>query len=395
MRPPGRKPRLLLLLWIIPALACHKASAVDQDELQRKIESLRIQYGIPAVAYAVATSEDVLVQNVLGYRNNATKEKAHLDDLFHIGSLGKAVTALAAGKLVEKGLLSWEARFFDIFPEIQDGTRPEYEDITLKDLLSHRARLIPFQGGTQWKIIDDFEKSLPETVSNQEIMIAFAKYLLTLEPIVLGQNERLRYSNVGYQLAGSMIERASQRSWVKWIDELNRDLNARFYLGWPVSFDRNQPRGHLIPKEQGFEGDDHIPMPDDIKEFLNPHLFYTSFAGHISISMPDYVKFVQLHLKGLKGEDNYLKAKTYDFVLRGLPEYALGWSNDLYQSKHLHMHVGGFVSFRAYVKLIEEDDLAIVVFMNTGIKRSLEGLHEIRFLLQDYFLSESDISNIL
>jgi CubicO group peptidase (beta-lactamase class C family) len=305
--------------------------------------------------------------------------------LFHIGSLGKAVTALAAGKLVEKGLLSWETRFFDIFPEIREGTRPEYENITLKDLLSHRARLIPFKGGTQWKIIDDFEKSLRETATNQEIMIAFARYLLTLEPIVLGKNERLRYSNVGYQLAGLMIEKVSQRSWDKWIDDLNKELDIRFYPGWPVSFDRNQPRGHMIPKEQGFEGGNHIPMPDDIKEFLYPHLHYTSFAGHISISIPDYVKFAQLHLRGLKGEDNYLKAETYDFILRGLPEYAMGWSNDLYQSKHLHTHLGGFVSFRAHVKLIEENDLAIIVFMNTGTSRSMEGLHKIRFLLQDSF----------
>ena len=142
----------------------------------------------------------------------------------------------------------------------------------------------------------------------------------------------------------------------------------------------------MIPQEQGFEGDAHIPLPDDIQKFLAPHLFYTSFAGYISVSMPDYVKFAQLHLKGLKGEDNYLKAETYDFILRGLPVYALGWANDFYQGKHLYHHVGGFVSFRAHVKLVEEDDLAIIVFMNTGTSQSMEGLHKIRFLLQDYFM---------
>jgi CubicO group peptidase (beta-lactamase class C family) len=360
--------------------------AIDKLEIQRKVDSLRVHYNIPAVACAAASSDSVLFQYVTGFRNNQTKEKIHSADKFHIGSLGKAVTAFVAGKLVEDGSLSWDTKFFDLFPEIRENTHPGYEKTTLQDLLSHRARLIPFKGGKQWKIIEDFENSLGKGVSDEKIMIAFARYLLTLEPVVLGEHESIRYSNVGYQLAGLMIERVSHKKWARWVNELNRDLDIRFYVGWPVDVSKEQPIGHLIPEEQGFEGSEHIPISDEIQEFLAPHLYYTSFAGHISISMPDYIRFVQLHLKGLQGVDNYLNAETYDFILRGLPEYAMGWSNDYYQSKHLHCHMGGFVSFQAHVKLVEEDDLAIIVFMNTGANRSSEGLHKIRFLLQDYFM---------
>lgn len=383
-----RIPKRLFFLIGVLFFVYQGSFPTEKLDIQRKIEDLRIKYGIPAVAYAVANNDRVLVQNVLGYRNNRTEEKVRLNDKFHIGSLGKAVTALVAAKLVEEGALTWDTKFFEVFPEIQESTHPGYKNITLKDLLSHRARLISFQGGEQWKIIADFEKSMKADASHDrdKAMIEFARYLLTLEPIVLRKDESIRYSNVGYQLAGMMIERVSKKKWEAWIEELNRDLNIEFYLGWPIAHSRGQPLGHMIPSEQGFDGDEHIPIPDDIQEFLAPHLFYTSFAGHISISLPDYVKFVQLHLEGLKGKDNYLKAKTYRFLLGGLPVYALGWANDLYQGKHLYHHVGGFVSFRGHVKLVEENDLAIIVFMNTGTQESLEGLHKIRFLLQDYFL---------
>jgi len=378
--------RQFILICILIISIFHELFAIDKFEIQRKVDSLRVHYGIPAVAYAVATSDSIIINHAIGYGNNLTKEKVRLNDKFHIGSLGKAVTAFVAGKLVENGLISWDTKFFDVFPEIKENTHPGYKNISIKDLLSHRARLIPFKGGKQWKVIEDFEKSLSKDISNDKVMIEFARYLLTLEPIVLRERELIRYSNVGYQLAGLMIEKMSNKKWDQLINELNKDLDIQFHLGWPVSFSKDQPIGHLIPKEQGFEGGEHIPIPDEIQEFLNPHLYYTSFAGHISISMPDYIRFIQLHLRGLKGIDNYLKSKTYDVILRGLPEYAMGWSNDLYQSKHLHCHMGGFVSFQAHIKLVEEDNLAIIVFMNTGANKSSEGLHKIRFLLQDYFL---------
>lgn len=376
--------RILLLTFLFTAPQSSIPS--NHPQIHQKIDSLRVQYGIPAVAYAVATSDSTMIQNVLGVRNNQTNETTTLSDLFHIGSLGKAVTAFIGGKLVEEKRLTWETRFFDVFPELEEGTHPGFKNITFKDLLSHRARLVPFKGGKQWKIIEDFESSLSNDVPSDKIMIQFARYLLTLEPVTLNEWERLRYSNVGYQLAGLMIEKVSGKKWVQLIDELNRDLNIHLHFDWPITVGHDQPIGHMIPEEQSFDGDEHIPIPDTIQAFLKPHLDYTYFSGHMSLSLPDYIKFAQLHLDGLKGNDNYLKAETYDFILRGLPEYAMGWSNDLYQSKHLHCHIGGFVSFQAHVKLVEEDDLAIVVFINSGANESSKGLHEIRFLLQKYFL---------
>ncbi len=359
---------------------------IINQKVHHKIDSLRKEYNIPATAYAVVKSDSVIIQKTLGYRNNRTREKVTLNDKFHIGSLGKAVTSFIVGKLVELDLISWETKFLDIFPEIKENSHPGYRNITLKDLLSHRARLIPFKGGKQWKIIEDFEKSINRNVPEKDIMVKFAAYLLALEPAFREKNQLICYSNVGYQLAGLMLERVCEKPWEQLMDELNRDLNIKFHVGWPESYGSNQPAGHMIPKEQGFKGSEHIPIPDHIQEFLSPHLFYTKFAGHISISMPDYIKFIQLHMLGLKGVNNYLKAETYDIILSGLPEYSMGWSNDFYKSKHLHMHSGGFVSFQAFIKIIEEDDLAIIVFMNSGTGKSSERLHKIRFLLQDYFM---------
>jgi hypothetical protein len=54
------------------------------------------------------------------------------------------------------------------------------------------------------------------------------------------------------------------------------------------------------------------------------HLDYTEPSGDLNIKLKDYIKFLQLNLKGLAGQNNYLKAETYTFLHNGIKDYALG-----------------------------------------------------------------------
>ena len=72
-------------------------------------------------------------------------ETASLNDRFHIGSNTKAMTAFIIAKYVESGKLNWPTKFFDLYPEWKKESKPDYETINLKDLLSHRAGIQPFR----------------------------------------------------------------------------------------------------------------------------------------------------------------------------------------------------------------------------------------------------------
>lgn len=63
------------------------------------------------------------------------------DDKFHIGSNTKAITSFISVLLVEQGQIKWDTKFLDLFPELKQKSRKEYQNITLQDLLTFRGRL--------------------------------------------------------------------------------------------------------------------------------------------------------------------------------------------------------------------------------------------------------------
>lgn len=51
------------------------------------------------------------------------------------------MTVAMEARLVESGILDWEAPLEKMLPDLAQGMRPEYRNVTLVQLLSHRAGL--------------------------------------------------------------------------------------------------------------------------------------------------------------------------------------------------------------------------------------------------------------
>lgn len=106
------------------------------------VDSVRVAFGLPALVGAIVTVEDPeFARAVSGSRRAAGGPAATLDDLWHLGSNLKAFTAMLAAIAVERGDITWETTVPDAFPELAGSICPEYQDITLRDLLSHQSRL--------------------------------------------------------------------------------------------------------------------------------------------------------------------------------------------------------------------------------------------------------------
>ncbi|WP_054750052.1 serine hydrolase domain-containing protein [Ruminiclostridium josui] len=107
------------------------------------IEGLQEYYKIPGFTYCIIRDGKIIKMDALGYIFDGSKRKVSIEDKFQIGSCGKSYTALIASKLVEKGLISWDTKIFDLFPEWMNNSNQAYYSITLKDLLSHKTLLQP------------------------------------------------------------------------------------------------------------------------------------------------------------------------------------------------------------------------------------------------------------
>lgn len=330
-------------------------------------DSIRKEYRMPALAYAVIKSDKVLTMEVCGTRRSDSTEATTLQDKFHLGSNTKAITSYVAAKLIEDGKIGWQTTFFQLFPALKDSSLPDYQNITLQDLLSHRAGILPFTSGLE-------QKKVPKLTGSQgEKWRQFATWLLKQSPVKYKKEgfSMSQYSNAGYVLAAIMLEEASGKTWAELVTETLGKIKIKPVFGFPNKSNVHQPWGHRTGLAWGM-GDNYIepckPNDDYNLDLIAP-------AGDISMSLPEYVKFLQEHLKGLKGKNGLLTMSSIQLMHYGLPEYALGWGNTSLKGKKISYHDGSGGTFYCHVILLKEQDLGIVIFSNIAGRRAEKAIY--------------------
>ena len=93
------------------------------------------------MAAAVLRGERIIAQGAAGVRKRGTAERITLDDRFHLGSCGKAMTATLVAMLVEEGKLNWTTTLGEIFADTVKPMHPAWEKVTLRQVLAHRSGL--------------------------------------------------------------------------------------------------------------------------------------------------------------------------------------------------------------------------------------------------------------
>jgi CubicO group peptidase (beta-lactamase class C family) len=357
----------IILPFILMSFSDIKGENKVSQELEKQIDSLRIKYNIPAIAYGVVRNDSVIVRDVIGYRDIETNEKAQMDDLFHIGSNTKSFTSFLAGKLVEEGVISWNTNFFDLYPEMKAESDSAYYNMTLLQLLSHRARLINFKNESEIYPIVDYEKNIEKNLSLSQKRYYFVKQVLKYKPIPWYDDPDERYSNAGYIAAAMMLEKVSGKKWEQLIIEQSEKSGFEVYIGWPDDHNANQPKGHINPKKWMIDIEkDLIPIPDVLKKYhyFNQYVLLCSPSGNLSITLQGFLKFLELNIEGLNGKDNYLKSKTYKELFYSYPDYSCGWMHENYYVPCFH-HKGSARTFNSIAIIVPEKKLGIVIMINS------------------------------
>lgn len=355
------------MIFLIPILLLYPL-CVNGQKTTQFADSIRKVYHIPEISYAVVNSMTTLEIAALGKHSIDLPDTATLNDRFHIGSNTKAMTAFMIAKYVEKGKLKWTTKFFDLFPEWKTKSNPAYVNITLQDLLSHKAGIQPFQGEND-PAIPDFKGTNPEKRKQ------FGRFVLTIDPVKPDGENPFIYSNAGYTLATLMLEKVTNKSWEQLIEKVfNKDLKLHVKLSWPENQQQKDTWGHSS------ENNKLTPIPSS----FDYHLDYTEPAGDLNIKLKDYIRFIQLNLKGLTGQDNYLKSDTYAFIHKGIANYSLGWFNIYEKGKELSVHSGtGAFTYFTIVHIDRLQNRAYIIFTNSfnadtqqGVKLLMRKLKE-------------------
>ena len=321
---------------------------VGDEAVTQLLKPIRQKFNVPAMAVAVVTSDGIKFVGAVGVRKRGTEISVTLDDLWHLGSDGKAMTSTLIARLVELGHLKWDATLAEIFPDLALQMNPEFQKVTLLQLLSHRAGL-----PANLKLADYLGNDV------ESLRLRAVREELAKKP-QSAPGSKYAYSNLGYIIAAAVVEKVTGESWEKAIsNEVFKPLQmtSAGFGGTGTLGKIDQPWPHT---------EDGKPTAKNGPKMDNPPVLGP--AGRIHCSIQDWAKFIQDQLRGARGEPGtLLKPKSYQ-KLQTQPDgnYALGWfvSPRSWAGGKALTHTGDNTMNCADVWIAPKKDFAILVCVN-------------------------------
>lgn len=179
------------------------------EPLDAALRPYLARHGLPALAAAVVRGGRVIAAGAVGTRRAGAEIPVMLEDRFHIGSCTKAFTALLAGMLVDDGKMSWDRTIGAAFPELVEGMDRGLAGVTLDQLLSHSSGL---PSDTE-EIIRLYVRANGQDGLNLDEMRRWVVGEWRGRPLEAAPGTRFAYANLGYLIAGAMLEKAAGSTW--------------------------------------------------------------------------------------------------------------------------------------------------------------------------------------
>jgi CubicO group peptidase (beta-lactamase class C family) len=348
------------LITVMFSLSCFAEEIPSTQEIDALAKKTLSEWDIPGLALAIVHKGKPIV--VAGY---GVKERGKLDavdenTLFQICSLSKAFTATLIAELVEEGKLSWERPIREYDPAFQLKDQVAKEQMTLRDLLSHRTGL-PGISTPCWRLWWKTGRSTDELLSRMG----------KLDPAHPFRSH-FTYTNMAYVEAGRVAEKVTGKPFEQLLNEkIFSPLGmTRTSLSFELlSKDPNAALAYLPRKMQ--EG----PMPRENYENIAPAAGITSTASDMARWM-----FFCLNTKSaaivqtqtpqtvleMAGFVDYFSEPAITLYTHGqnIINYGFGWMIYSLDNKKVLLHTGYGVGMQSILVLVPEEELGIVILAN-------------------------------
>ncbi len=276
----------------------------------------------PGLQLLVARKGKVVYNKSFGKHTYEGKDEVSFDDIYDVASLTKILATLPLlMELEEKGIITLDTKLSKILPEYAASNK---KNITLKEMLSHYARLRPWEPFYA-KTLDSATKKPSAAYYRRKaspmysIKVADEVFLRhdypdTIQKIIMDSDLlpslRYRYSDFPYYILKKYIE----GYYDKGLDELVQD---RLYQSLGANYTTYNPANkfsdaNIVPTEvddyyryqtiQGYVHDMGAAMQNGV-------------GGHAGIfsNANDVAKIMQMYLqKGYYGGKRYFKPETLD-----------------------------------------------------------------------------------
>lgn len=292
----------------------------------------------PGVVALVADRGKVIYTGATGYANIEKRTTMKTDYVFNMASVSKHFTAMAVLMLEGEGKIKATDSITKYIPELPAYAKP----VTVRNLVHHTGGL------------PDYEEicgSDDNPMTNQAVI----DFLRKKKKLQFAPGKKYQYSNSGYAILASIVERASGNDFAVFMrDRIFQPLGmSSTYILTPASLPTYQKRQVLGYYESWREG---------------PYVFSgcdTLYGdGSVISNIFDLGKWLQaLHERKVVSEaqmKTYLKPVT----AKGGPEYAYGLERYNDDGEISFSHAGSWGGFISYVIYYPQRVAYIVVISN-------------------------------
>ncbi|WP_159140087.1 serine hydrolase [Algibacter lectus] len=312
----------------------------------------------PGAGVAIIHNGELVFVKGYGYRDYGNKLPVTKNTLFQIASNTKLFTTIAAGMLVEKGILNWDKPITESVPELQFYNDFLNSNVTLRDMLGHKTGIS--RHDMIWFQSDFSRKELFERI----------KYL---EPSIPLRQDFI-YNNLMYTAVGYSIELRTGKTWEEYVKEniftpLEMNNTVFSIAEMQKSSDHGIPYNEIRDTTLLYK----IPLKED-GAGVGP-------AGAIITSLDDLSHWVIALMKdgkyknkeiipasiinetlkpGIAFRNSELEEKGYKEKLNST--YGMAREIEVYKGNVLTKHGGAMPGFHSQVIILPYDDIGIITF---------------------------------
>ena len=340
-------------------LAAPAAAQVTDEQLAADIDAFISQLMAlnvtPGLAVAVVKgSEPVLIKGY-GFADVERNRPVTTTTGFYIASVTKTFTALTIKLMEERGTWKLSDPVSRYLPQLQLGAGLSPDSITLLQLITH-THGIENSGPIVARTAFSGEHN------NAQLMQLFREHKAS------GSGRNFRYTNVGFNLAGLIIDEVTRSSWKQALQaEILKPLGMKNTSAFVSRFDSAQ-----LAMPYAATGDGSFRRLHYAKGDGNMHA-----AGGLISTAEDMAKYLEAQLNGgvLDGKRIFparVIAATQSKVVV-LPEsdrpdrqiaQGLGWQFYRHNGEEALVHGGGFSAFVTMVALVPAHKIGVAVMVN-------------------------------
>jgi len=351
--------RIGLLITLPCAVLAQTRPASDPiHDLDSYTAKAVADWKVPGLAIAVVKDGRIVFAKGYGVRELGKPAPVDTQTLFAIGSTTKAMTAASIGMLVDDGKLKWDDRVTKILPAFQLADPYVTRELTVRDVLTHRAGL--GNADVLWYRTDN---SADEVVRR----VRFADPAYSLRSSFI-------YQNIMYAVAGQVVAAESGMPWERFV---------RTRLFAPIGMPNAVPLGDSARRRSNVASP-HYRFGDTIRVVGNASVDAVASAGAVWASVADMARWMRFILdSGRVDGRRLLKPETFAELLK--PQtmvtpaefyptarltkphwttYALGWFQEDYSGRMVDFHTGSIDGMVAIVGLIPDERLGVYVLAN-------------------------------